>query len=80
MYLGDDLCGLSYSPRFNSHLISIWHRNASNEISKNAILATVMENISPELKPETRNVYYKAHNEHATFSEIVAKDKAGEGL
>lgn len=39
-----------------------------------------MENISPELKPETRNVYYKAHNEHATFSEIVAKDKAGEGL
>lgn len=70
---GDDLCGLSMSVRFNSNLITIWNRDGANEKTKDGILAVVLENVSPELKPQPRNYYYKRHSEHAGFSEVVAR-------
>jgi len=78
-FAGDDLCGLSYSARFNSHLISIWHRNAADEKSKQGLLSAMLDKISPDLKPEERAIYYKAHNDHATFSSLVAQKKADGG-
>ena len=77
---GDDLCGISLSVRFNSNLISIWHRRADHELSKAGILKVVEDTISPELKPlcVPKNYYYKSHSEHAGFSEMVAKAREGE--
>ena len=61
------------SVRFNSNLITIWNRDGANEKTKDGILAVVLEKVSPELKPQPRNYYYKKHSEHAGFSEVVAR-------
>ena len=79
---GDDLCGISLSVRFNSNLISIWHRRSDHELSKTGILKIVEDTISPELQPlcVPKNYYYKAHAEHAGFSEMIAKAREGESV
>jgi len=64
---GDQLCGVGLSVRFNSHLISVWHRDASNQKSIDAILATVLEELPAELKPKPDNYFYKKHSDHAGF-------------
>lgn len=61
------------SVRFNSNLITIWNRDGTNEKTKDGILAVVLEKVSPELRPQPRNYYYKRHSEHAGFSEVVAR-------
>ena len=73
---GDDLCGLSYSVRFNSVLITIWNRDGTSQKSIDGIRAVVLEQISPELKPKDSAIFYKRHSEHAGFAEAVAKAKA----
>ena len=79
---GDDLCGISLSVRYNSNLISIWHRRADLPLSKAQLLQTVENTISEDLKPLVvqKNYYYKAHAEHAGFSEMVAKAREGESV
>ncbi|KAM3075442.1 hypothetical protein ACMFMG_007589 [Clarireedia jacksonii] len=64
---GDQLCGVGLSVRFNSHLISIWHRDASKQKSIDALLATVLEELPQELKPKPDNFFYKKHSDHAGF-------------
>ena len=64
---GDQLCGVGLSVRFNSHLISIWHRDASKQKSIDAILETVLEELPEELKPKPDNYFYKKHSDHAGF-------------
>jgi hypothetical protein len=64
---GDQLCGVGLSVRFNSHLISVWHRDASKQKSIDAILATVLEELPAELKPKSDNYFYKKHSDHAGF-------------
>ena len=64
---GDQLAGVGLSVRFNSHLISIWHRAGSNQKSIDAILATVLEELPAELKPKPDNYFYKKHSDHAGF-------------
>ena len=64
---GDQLCGVGLSVRFNSHLISVWHRDASQQKSIDAILATVLEELPAELKPKPDNYFYKKHSDHAGF-------------
>ena len=73
---GDDLCGLSYSVRFNSVLITIWNRDGSNQKSIDGIRDVVLEKLSPELKPKDSAIFYKKHSEHAGFNEAVAKARA----
>lgn len=73
---GDDLCGVSLSVRFNSNLITIWNRDASNQKSIDGILSVVLDEISPELKPKEGSWYYKKHSEHAAFNEVVTKAKS----
>ncbi|CZS93667.1 hypothetical protein WAI453_001161 [Rhynchosporium graminicola] len=65
--VGDQLAGVGLSVRFNSHLISIWHRAGSNQKSIDAILATVLEELPAELKPKPDNYFYKKHSDHAGF-------------
>lgn len=64
---GDQLCGVGLSVRFNSHLISVWHRDASKQSSIDAILATVLEELPVEMKPKSDNYFYKKHSDHAGF-------------
>lgn len=64
---GDQLCGVGLSVRFNSHLISVWHRDASMQKSIDAILATVLEELPAELKPKPDNYFYKKHSDHTGF-------------
>jgi hypothetical protein len=64
---GDQLCGVGLSVRFNSHLISVWHRDASQQKSIDALLATVLEELPTELKPKPDNYFYKKHSDHAGF-------------
>jgi len=64
---GDQLCGVGLSARFNSHLISVWHRDANMQKSIDAILATVLEELPEEMKPKPDNYFYKKHSDHAGF-------------
>jgi hypothetical protein len=61
------LCGVGLSARFNSHLISVWHREGSNQKSIDAILAIVLDELPAELKPKPDNYFYKKHSDHAGF-------------
>ncbi|KAI9760867.1 MAG: hypothetical protein M4579_001368 [Chaenotheca gracillima] len=64
---GDDICGVSLSVRFNSHLISVWNRDAQNQKSIDAIAAKVLEELPTELRPSDTNYYYKPHSQHKGF-------------
>ncbi|KAH7049339.1 translation initiation factor eIF 4e-like domain-containing protein [Macrophomina phaseolina] len=63
----DDICGISYSVRFNSHLISIWNRDAENQEGIDRLRDTVLGGISSELTLRDNQYYYKRHSEHAGF-------------
>jgi hypothetical protein len=63
----DQLCGVGLSVRFNSHLITIWHRESSKQKSVDAILACVLEELPAELRPKPDNYFYKKHSDHAGF-------------
>lgn len=63
----DQLCGVGLSARFNSHLITVWHRDSSKQKSIDGILACVLEEIPPETRPKPENYFYKKHRDHAGF-------------
>ena len=65
--LGDQICGVGLSVRFNSHLISIWHRDSSKQKSIDNMLQCVVEELPPELRPKAENYFYKKHSDHAGF-------------
>jgi hypothetical protein len=64
---GDQLCGVGLSVRFNSHLITIWHRDASKQRSIDNMLACVLEELPAELRPKAESYFYKKHSDHAGF-------------
>ncbi|KAK6508271.1 hypothetical protein TWF506_010367 [Arthrobotrys conoides] len=70
---GDDICGVSMSVRFNSHLILIWNRDGSNQKSIDAILAKVLESLPEEMRPAQQNYYYKKHSEHKGYKALDSK-------
>ncbi|KAL1969308.1 hypothetical protein VTN77DRAFT_9500 [Rasamsonia byssochlamydoides] len=68
----DHVLGVSTSVRFNSHLISVWNKFGSNERSIKALENTIIERLSPELRPTGTNSYfYKRHEEHDGFRQAV---------
>ncbi|KAF3928937.1 hypothetical protein AA313_de0206589 [Arthrobotrys entomopaga] len=67
---GDDICGVSISVRFNSHLILVWNRDGSNQKSIDAILARILESLPENLKPLPQNYYYKKHSEHKGYKAL----------
>ncbi|CAK7243031.1 MAG: hypothetical protein STHCBS139747_004538 [Sporothrix thermara] len=64
---GDTICGVGLSVRFNSHLISIWHRDSSKQKSIDALLECVLEELPAELRPKADAYFYKKHSDHAGF-------------
>ncbi|KAF4988614.1 hypothetical protein FGRMN_9675 [Fusarium graminum] len=64
----DQLCGVGLSVRFNSHLITIWHRDASKKNSIDNIVACIMEELPAEMQPKPDAYYYKRHSDHAGFN------------
>ncbi|KAL9599525.1 MAG: hypothetical protein Q9219_003769 [cf. Caloplaca sp. 3 TL-2023] len=83
---GDDICGISLSRRFNSDLIMIWNRRTTTisddgeaPSSVTGIRDVVLAQLSPHLKPKEVTCYYKKHDEHKGFSDIVAAMKKGGG-
>jgi len=76
---GDQLCGVGLSVRFNSHLISVWHRDGSNQKSIDALLATVVDELPEELKPKPDNYFYKKHSDHAGFKAPDGKTSESTG-
>jgi len=64
---GDQICGVGLSVRFNSHLISIWHRDSSRQRSIDGILAAVLDELPAEMRPKPDNYFYKKHSDHAGF-------------
>ena len=46
--------------RFNSHLITIWHRDSSKQASVDGILACVLEELPAELRPKAENLLLQA--------------------
>lgn len=53
--------------RFNSHLITIWHRDASKQKSIDGMLECVLEQLPENLRPKADNYFYKKHSDHAGF-------------
>ncbi|CAF3443353.1 hypothetical protein SNK03_008492 [Fusarium graminearum] len=64
----DQLCGVGLSVRFNSHLITVWHRDASKKNSVENIVKCIMEDLPPEMHPKPDAYYYKRHSDHAGFN------------
>ncbi|KAF9767119.1 hypothetical protein IL306_000369 [Fusarium sp. DS 682] len=64
----DQLCGVGLSVRFNSHLITVWHRDASKKNSIDNIVKCIMEELPPEMHPKPDAYYYKRHSDHAGFN------------
>ncbi|KAI9846984.1 MAG: hypothetical protein M1837_003340 [Sclerophora amabilis] len=64
---GDDICGVTLSVRFNSHLISVWNRDGSNQKSIDAIAAKVVGELPEDMRPSQSSIYYKRHSEHKGF-------------
>ncbi|BFZ59535.1 hypothetical protein YB2330_000546 [Saitoella coloradoensis] len=67
--LNDDICGATYSSRFNTYLVQIWHRDATNARSVHAIYERVMGVVPGDVVGSVK-VYYKKHNEHKDFKRI----------
>jgi len=64
---GDDICGVSCSPRFNLHLILVWNRDGDNQKSVDKILERVLECLPEELKPQPQTYYYKKHKARKAY-------------
>lgn len=67
LFVEDTLCGVGLSVRFNAHLISIWHRDASSKASVDNLLQCVLDTLPPNLRPKSDNYFYKRHADHAGF-------------
>ncbi|EUC29202.1 hypothetical protein COCCADRAFT_40387 [Bipolaris zeicola 26-R-13] len=66
----DDICGISYSVRWNAVQIAVWNRDAENEEGRQKLLAVILDKLSEELRPKKEDSYwYKAHKEHKGFIE-----------
>ncbi|KAI2643676.1 eukaryotic initiation factor 4E [Xylaria nigripes] len=64
---GDQICGVGLSVRFTSHLISIWHRDASKQESIDGLLKAVLKELPAEMQPKPDNYFYKKHSDHVGF-------------
>lgn len=64
----DDICGVSFRPRYASTLITIWNRDCEHKEGIDRIFDTVMNTMPEELQPKEGASYYKKHSEHDGFN------------
>lgn len=80
----DHIIGVSISIRFNTYLISVWNKLGSNERSVKILEHTIIDRLSPELRPaDTKNFsssscFYKRHADHEGFREAVERARSSE--
>ncbi|PLB43665.1 putative translation initiation factor eIF4E [Aspergillus steynii IBT 23096] len=70
----DHVLGVSTSVRFNSHLISVWNKLGSNEKSIKVLERTILDRLSPDLRPTgsgSNSYFYKRHDENEGYQEAV---------
>ncbi|GES59132.1 translation initiation factor eIF4E [Aspergillus terreus] len=70
----DHVLGVSTSVRFNSHMISIWNKLGDNERSIKALEQTILDRLSPELRPAgpgANSYFYKRHEDNDGYHEAV---------
>ncbi|KAG2012724.1 hypothetical protein GB937_006809 [Aspergillus fischeri] len=71
----DHVLGVSTSVRFNSHMISVWNKMGTNERSIKILEQTIIDRLSPELRPSSsgsNSYFYKRHDENDGYQEAVA--------
>ena len=59
----DHVLGMSFSPRLYWTHILIWTKQGNNKKSVDLLETTVLDRISPDLKPESGEYYYKKHSD-----------------
>ncbi|KAI0471058.1 translation initiation factor eIF4e [Xylariaceae sp. FL0804] len=64
---GDQVCGVGLSVRFNSHLVSVWHRDASLAQSVDGLLSALLAELPADLRNKPDSYFYKRHADHAGF-------------
>ena len=69
----DDICGVSFRPRFASVLITIWNRDGDHSEGIERIAETVVRSMPDHLRPKEGSYYYKKHSEHEGFDASAAK-------
>ena len=68
----DDVCGVSFRPKFASTIISVWNRDADHAAGREALLKTIAESLPDEMKPKDGTFYYKKHAEQEGFDREAA--------
>lgn len=86
----DHIIGVSISIRFNTDLISVWNKLGSNERSVKILEQTIINRLSPELRPADNkrhdnksfaspsSYFYKRHADHEGFQEAVERARSSE--
>ncbi|KAL4790850.1 translation initiation factor eIF 4e-like domain-containing protein [Aspergillus venezuelensis] len=72
----DHVLGVSTSVRFNTHLISVWNKLGNNERSVELLKETILNRLSPELRPVdsgSNSFFYKRHDANEGFKEAVER-------
>lgn len=76
----DHVLGVSTSVRFNSHMISVWNKMGSNERSIRALERTILDRLSPELRPVgsagASSYFYKRHEDNDGYRVAVREGVA----
>lgn len=68
----DEICGVTYSLRWNAVQIAIWNRDSDNEAGIQKLLETVLGKLSDEVVPKRKEEYwYKPHRAHKGFAGSV---------
>ena len=69
----DDICGVSFRPRFASVLVTIWNRDGDHTEGVQRIAEVVLRTMPEHLRPKEGSYYYKKHSEHEGFDAHAAK-------
>ena len=69
----DDICGVSFRPRYASVLITIWNRDGDHQEGIQRIAETVVNSMPEHLRPKDGSYYYKKHSDHEGFDANAAK-------
>ncbi|OCK80442.1 translation initiation factor eIF4e [Lepidopterella palustris CBS 459.81] len=67
----DEICGVSISVRFTSHLITVWNRDGDHKEGIQRLKDVILSELSEDLIPKPSAYYYKKHSEHSGFKAPV---------
>jgi Eukaryotic initiation factor 4E len=74
----DHVLGMSFSPRLYWVCVSVWLKKGGEGVGagREVVQKTVLERLSPELRPTSEGeYYYRKHSEHEGWEEAVGRKK-----